>query len=43
MTDAYARAGVDTGDAADALAGLIGVLRAIDWGSPWPPTASDPR
>jgi phosphoribosylformylglycinamidine cyclo-ligase len=34
MSDAYARAGVDTGDAADALAGLIGVLRTIDPGRP---------
>jgi phosphoribosylformylglycinamidine cyclo-ligase len=34
MSDAYARAGVDTGDAADALTGLIGVLRTIDPGRP---------
>jgi phosphoribosylformylglycinamidine cyclo-ligase len=34
MSDAYARAGVDTGDAADALSGLIGVLRTIDTGRP---------
>ena len=34
MSDAYARAGVDTGDAAAALTGLIGVLRTIDPGRP---------
>ena len=34
MTDAYARAGVDTGEATDALSGLIGVLRTIDPGRP---------
>jgi phosphoribosylformylglycinamidine cyclo-ligase len=34
MTDAYARAGVDTGEAAGALGGLIEVLRGIDPGRP---------
>ena len=34
MTDAYARAGVDTGDAAGALSGLIDVLGTIDPGRP---------
>jgi phosphoribosylformylglycinamidine cyclo-ligase len=32
MSDAYARAGVDTDEAARALDGLIGVLRSIDTG-----------
>jgi phosphoribosylformylglycinamidine cyclo-ligase len=32
MTDAYARAGVDTDEAAGALQGLVGVLRTIDPG-----------
>ena len=32
MTEAYARAGVDTGEASGALAGLIGVLATIDPG-----------
>ncbi|MDQ6751424.1 MAG: phosphoribosylformylglycinamidine cyclo-ligase [Actinomycetota bacterium] len=34
MSDAYARAGVDTGEAGRALAGLIDVLRSIDPGRP---------
>lgn len=34
MSEAYARAGVDTGEAAEALEGLVGVLRTIDPGRP---------
>jgi phosphoribosylformylglycinamidine cyclo-ligase len=34
MTDAHARAGVDTGETANALSGLIDVLRTIDPGRP---------
>ena len=34
MSDAYARAGVDTGDAGRAVKALVGVLNAIDPGRP---------
>jgi phosphoribosylformylglycinamidine cyclo-ligase len=34
MTDAYARAGVDTGEAARGVEALVGVLRSIDPGRP---------
>ncbi|HVE68910.1 MAG TPA: phosphoribosylformylglycinamidine cyclo-ligase [Solirubrobacteraceae bacterium] len=34
MSDAYARSGVDTGDAGRAVAALVGVLRTIDPGRP---------
>jgi phosphoribosylformylglycinamidine cyclo-ligase len=34
MSDAYARSGVDTGDAGRAVAALVGVLRSIDPGRP---------
>jgi phosphoribosylformylglycinamidine cyclo-ligase len=34
MSDAYARAGVDTEEASEALAGLVAVLRSIDTGRP---------
>ena len=34
MSDAYARSGVDTGDAGRAVAALVGVLRTSDAGRP---------